>query len=166
MSLLDWIVAELLVLTGLRRGELLGLPREDVDLRRGILRVRSGKGDKQRHVPLSSRAAALLREHLASHTSPWVFPSRSGDSPMNADNWYHRVWRPALRRAGLRDLRIHDLRHTFCSRLVERGVPLETVARLAGHESLQTTRRYAHLSPDHLLEAVEQLVQPAPEPAP
>ena len=60
-------------------------------------------------------------------------------------------------RAGLRDMRFHDLRHTFISHLVMEGVDLTTVQKLAGHRDIKTTMRYAHLAPDHLRSAVEKI---------
>jgi len=155
----DWIVVELLVHLGLRRGELFGLGRHDVDLRRSVVRMPDPKGGEARFVQINSRAKELFKQQLASHDSMWVFPSKNGLTPVRGDNWYHRAWRPALDRARIVNLRIHDLRHTFCSRLVQRGVNLRTVQKLAGHKSFATTERYAHLSPTHLRDAVEILVE-------
>jgi integrase len=155
----DWRILELLVHTGLRRGELLGLQRNEVHLKRKTCRIPDTKGGKARMVPLNSRAVELLREQLESHASEWVFPSKTGDSPMNGDNFYHRVWRPSLKQAGIKNLRIHDLRHTFCSRLVGLGVGLRAVQLLAGHKSFATTERYAHLTPGQLSDAVELLAR-------
>jgi hypothetical protein len=75
----------------------------------------------------------------------------------NVHNFYNLVFQPALKRAGIADFRWHDLRHTFASRLVQRGVPLYTVQRLLGHQSISMTERYAHLAPDDLLAAVTKL---------
>ncbi len=72
-----------------------------------------------------------------------------------------RGWYPGLREAGIKDLRFHDLRHTFASRLVMAGVDLYTVKELLGHKTTQMTSRYAHLSPGHQRQAVEALVQVA-----
>jgi site-specific recombinase XerD len=78
---------------------------------------------------------------------------------MNDDNFYPRVWRPALKGAAIKNLRIHDLWHTFCSRLVGLGVGLRAVQLLAGHKSFATTERYAHLTPGQLSDAVEMLAR-------
>lgn len=124
--------------------------------------VRVSMGWRIRYVGTDSLAVQLFKEQLASHESEWVFPSKTGETSLDGDNFYHRVWRPALKRAKIKNLRIHDLRHTFCSRLVERGAGLRTVQVLAGHKSFSTTERYAHLAPDHLREAVETFVSGPP----
>jgi integrase len=80
--------------------------------------------------------------------SPWVFPNPATGKPyMEIFN----AWNTARRKAGLPDLRIHDLRHSFASSLVNGGTPLYEVQKLLGHSSIRTTERYAHLAPERLL---------------
>ena len=76
----------------------------------------------------------------------------------------NRYWYPAMKAAGVEDLRFHDLRHTFCSRLVMSGADLYRVQRLARHRRPEMTMRYAHLSPAHLRAAVELLDAPGLKP--
>src|SRR5262245_36937099 len=71
----------------------------------------------------------------------------------------NRVFTPALKRAGVHDFRWHDLRHTFASRLVMKGVDIRTVQELLGHADIRMTLRYSHVSPAHLLNAVEKLTE-------
>src|SRR5207247_4627316 len=92
--------------------------------------------------------------------SPYVFPSETGESPLNANNFINRVWNPARKKSSLADLHWHDLRHTFASRLTMAGVDLRTVQELMGHKTITMTLRYAHLSPTHQLEAVQRLNRP------
>jgi integrase len=150
--------------TGLRRGELLGLHREDVDLdgsrlivRRSALRCRLGppKTGKTRIVPLGRTAHEALADHLGSHRHEVVFCDEEGGLLREGRSryWLHS----ACKRAGLRPLGWHALRHTFASHLVMRGAPLKAVQELLGHADIKMTMRYAHLSPCARRAAVELL---------
>ena len=86
-----------------------------------------------------------------------MFPSQTDSRPLDSQNFINRVFAPALRRAGITDFSWHDLRHTFASRLVMKGVGLRTVQELMGHKTIAMTLRYAHLSPAHKLDAVRRL---------
>jgi integrase len=89
--------------------------------------------------------------------SSWVFPSESGTTALNSQNFINRIFRPALRRARISNFSWHDLRHTFASRLAMAGVDLRTIQELLGHRTLAMTMRYAHLSRAHKLDAVRRL---------
>jgi integrase-like protein len=108
-------------------------------------------------VPLNDTAGALLRSLPSRFHSRWVFPSTTGKAPLNATNFRQRVFNPAVRETGIENFRLHDLRHTFASRLAMAGVDLNTIRELMGHETLAMTLRYAHLSPAYLHHAVKQL---------
>ena len=86
-----------------------------------------------------------------------MFPSATGDTPLDSQNFINRVFVKALRKAGIVDFSWHCLRHTFASRLVMKGVDLRTVQEVMGHKTLAMTLRYAHLSPGHQLDAVRRL---------
>jgi hypothetical protein len=88
------------------------------------------------------------------------FLSATGETPLDAKNFYHRVFQPALQRAGIDNFRWHDLRHTFGSRLVMRGADIRSVQELMGHKTLTMTLRYAHLSTDHRIAVVRLLDTP------
>jgi site-specific recombinase XerD len=104
---------------------------------------------------------AILRALPSRCQSDWVFPSQTGITPVHVSNFLHRVFIPAVRRAGIANFRWHDLRHTFASRLAMAGVDLRTIQELMGHKTLAMTLRYAHLSPTHLHAAVRALDTPA-----
>lgn len=145
--------------TGLRSDELWSLRWEDVDLVRGWLWVRPGKTGRGRRIPLTDRATSTLSS--LDRSGEFVFPNSHGGK-MCARNFYNREFTPAVSRAGIVGLTFHDLRHTFCSRLVMAGVPLNTVRELAGHRTLEMTLRYAHLAPDHHALAIKALDQQQP----
>ena len=160
------------VKTGLRQGELRALHWEDVDLVAGRLVVRrslwrgredSPKGGRSREVALCETALNALKAHRlrTRMKSRYVFCTDEGKPFPEADVLH--VVADACNRAGLsKRLTWHELRHTFASHLVMRGVPLKAVQELLGHASIEMTMRYAHLSPDARREAVKVLDAPAP----
>lgn len=141
--------------TGLRQDEQFSLRREDVNFQTGLIFVRDGKTGS-RHVPMPKAVREILERRLSSHRSGWVFPDQTGrgQKHQSAKNFYTRRYRPACEAAGIEDATWHDLRHTFCSHLVQAGVPLYEVGTLAGHSNPKMTQRYAHLAPSHLVAAV------------
>jgi integrase len=155
--------------TGLRIGELLALKWEDIDLVAGRLIVRrtlwSGqegtpKGGRSREVPLSTRAVEILKAHR--HLKgPYVFCGPGGERLTHS--MVKTVVSRTCTRAGLaKRLGWHDLRHSFASHLVMRGVALKAVQELLGHATIDMTMRYAHLSPDVKRDAVHVLDTPSP----
>ena len=138
--------------TGLRRGELWNLAWGDVDLKRKMLTVH-GKGAKSkqtRHIPLNGAAVHVLKTHRGKAIPlPTV--------PVFGRAEFKKAFASVLDAAQIEGFRFHDLRHTFASRLVSAGIPLNTVRELLGHASLEMTLIYAHLAPDNLRQAVEAL---------
>ena len=131
----------LLMLTGCRRSEILTLQWEDVDLEARELRLRDAKtGD--RSVALSPAARKVLGALPRLPDNPWVITGPGAGSHLSNLN---SPWLVVRRRAGLEDVRIHDLRHSFASRALALGESLTMIGKLLGHRQVQTTARYAHL---------------------
>lgn len=143
----------LLILTGCRRGEILGLRWEDVDLNARELRLRDSKTGP-RVVPLSPSAARLLADLPRSAASPWVIPGRKPGTHMRR---LGNAWRLLRGRAGLGDVRLHDLRHSFASNALAVGESLPMIARLLGHRQIASTARYAHLARASVHEAAARV---------
>lgn len=143
----------LLILTGCRRGEILGLRWEDVDLESRELRLRDTKTGP-RTVPLSPAAMQLLAELPRSEGNRWVIPGRKpGTHLVRLGN----AWRLLRKRAGLNDVRLHDLRHSFASSALALGESLPMIARLLGHRQIASTARYAHLARASVHEAAARV---------
>jgi integrase len=129
----------------------------DVNFHSRTIAIRIPKSGEKEYVKMNDRVKEIF-QHLPSRLkSEWVFPSETGNTPLNANNFINRVFEPARKEAKLRDFRWHDLRHTFGSRLIMAGVDLRTVQELMRHKTIKMTLRYTHLSPSHTLEAVNKL---------
>ena len=143
----------LLMVTGCRSGEILDLRWDDVDRKAGELRLRDSKTGA-RMVPLSPTAAAVLAGVVPVARSPWVFAgSGRGRRLSQLTTHWHRVraW------AGVEDVRIHDLRHSYASRALALGESLTMIGRLLGHGDVASTARYAHLARDAEKSAVAKV---------
>jgi len=142
--------------TGLRRAELLQLTWANVHFDRMQITIMSGtsKSGRQRIVPLNIVVVNVLRRWASQSDTKLVF-TKNGKRILNP----RRAWSGLLKAAKIQDFRVHDCRHDFASQLVMKGIDLLTVSKLLGHTSTEMTKRYAHLSPDHLRTAVEVLEQ-------
>lgn len=167
----DYALALFALRSGLRLGEILELKWEDLDLVTGRVRVRRSiwrgevttpKSGRPREVPLSKETIAVLQSHRHLR-GPYVFCYDNGDALTHDSPQVKKLAERACKKAGLaKRLVFHDLRHTFASHLVMRGVPIKVVQELLGHADIQTTLRYAHLSPDMKNDAVNVLDKPVP----
>ena len=147
----------LLMLTGCRKSEILTLRWSDVDLAAGELHLADAKTGP-RAVQLPPTAARLLEALPRRKESPWVFPGKDRGGRFS-DGGLDRVWQAVRTQAGLEDVRMHDLRHSFASRALALGETLPVIGKLLGHSDIETTARYAHLAQDSLHETAERIAQ-------
>jgi integrase len=140
--------------TGMRKGEILNLRWDNVDLRHGFILLDKTKNGERREIPINDTLRAVLQGLQRRLDIPYVFYDAATGKPYQD---VKRSFNTACRRAGIRDFHFHDLRHTFASHLVMAGVDLTTVSRLLGHKSLTMTLRYSHLAPEHMSKAVDIL---------
>lgn len=137
--------------TGLRVSELAQLRLEDVDSQRMLIRVRQGKGRKDRVVMLSP----VLLDHLRAYRraqprSPWLFPGSEPDQPLSVSA-VQKLCRQAEKKAGIRKrVTPHLLRHSFATHLLESGADLRLIQTLLGHQSVRTTQLYTQVTADRI----------------
>lgn len=140
---------------GLRLGEALKLRPCDIDSKRGGLIVSSGKGNKQRWVPVSGSVMEVLESYWATHRNPnWIFPAlgKSGHEGPTADkpvagNTVQQALRRAVKRTRIRKhIRPHTFRHSYATHMLEAGVPIRHVQECLGHASLMTVMVYLHIT--------------------
>jgi integrase len=140
--------------TGMRKGEILNLKWENVDLKHGFILLEITKNGERREIPINETLKATLQGLARRLDVPYVFYDPNNGKPYQD---IKRSFQTALRRAKIQDFRFHDLRHTFASHLVMAGIDLTAVRELLGHKSLTMTLRYAHLAPTHKVNAVNVL---------
>ncbi len=160
-------IVRLLIYTGARKNEVLKAEWSQFDLGLGVADSTGGvwvkpahttKQKREEHTPLSDMATALLRDiyHERQNdtlfaNSPYVFPSPK--KPAQPVSHITHFWEGVIKQAQIENVRLHDLRHSFASHLVQSGVSLPIIGRLLGHTQAQTTMRYAHLADKPLREA-------------
>lgn len=148
-----WYVRPFLALaieTGMRRGELLSIRWRDVDLQKRTLRVQQTKNGDARTVPLTPRAVEVLSS--LEKIGDKIFPIKA--------NAVRLAWERLRAKAGLEDIRFHDLRHEAVSRFFEYGLSTTEVASISGHKDIRMLFRYTHLRPENIAEKLAGLVPP------
>jgi len=155
-SLRDMAIVAVMLHAGLRVSEVCALDRGDIEIseRKGAVIVRHGKGNKYRTVALNKTVRRVLSDWLLANPAGPLFPNRYG-RPISVSGVEKMVARYAYQ-AKLEGVTPHSLRHTFCKNLVDLGVPIDQVAMLAGHSSLEVTRRYTAPSMADLQAAVDR----------
>ena len=160
-----------LIYTGCRKGEALNLKWDDVDFDNGVVAIKATKTRHDRYVPVSAPLKGLL-EGIANEVHR-AEPKHSGVQPKSTSKEdgcsyvfnnggkkivdFKHSFKTACRNAGLKDLRIHDLRHVFASKMVMNGTSLYITGELLGHRTPNMTKRYSHLVPDTLRKAVNDV---------
>ncbi|MEW6214906.1 MAG: site-specific integrase [Nitrospirota bacterium] len=140
--------------TGMRKGEILSLKWDNVDLKHGFILLDITKNGERREIPINDTVRQTLQSLTRRLDVPYVFYDPIIGKPYQN---VKRSFNTTLRRAGIRDFHFHDLRHTFASHLVMAGVDITTVKELLGHKTLTMTLRYSHLAPAHKVKAVDIL---------
>jgi integrase/recombinase XerD len=153
---------EIMYGAGLRVSELIHLHTQDVNLDANLVRV-TGKGDKERMVPLGTRAAGITRQWkdqgrprmLRNVTSPYLFVARAG-KPMTRQGFWKIIKKCAVQAGISRTVTPHTLRHSFATHLLEGGADLRSVQIMLGHTDISTTQIYTHISRDYLMRMHER----------
>lgn len=142
------------LMTGMRKSEILGLTWDRVDLKNRIILLDKTKNGERREVPVNETLYMTLSTMARHLKTDYVFYN---PQTLKAYHDFKKPFLKALSKSHILDFHFHDLRHTFASRLVMRGIDLTTVKELLGHKDIKMTLRYAHLAPAHIRKAVDVL---------
>lgn len=139
---------------GLRISEALNLRINDIDSKRGVLRISQAKGKKDRYAPLSTTVLDVLKVYWKVYRpTSWLFPGKATDRPMTSRT-IQNLCRPAAEKAGLsKPVTTHTMRHCFATHLLEDGTDLRTIQHLLGHRGMSTTAIYLHVAGSTLASA-------------
>ena len=156
-----YLMAVLSANCGLRAGEIFNLTWADIDLQRKTLFIKDPKNGKNRHAYINQRVYEELSQLKPGLGSQFIFPSKNGNKIEHVSRTFERAVKATKLNKGISDRRqkvvFHSLRHTFASRLVQKGVSLYEVKELLGHTDIKMTMRYAHLASETLRQAVSLL---------
>ena len=142
------------LMTGFRKGNILNLTWEQINLEFRYIELLDNKGNKHIRKPINSKLFAFLMETPVEERHGYVFIN-----PLTGDRCrdIRRPWKKALKEAGISNFRFHDLRHTVATRMVKQGIPLPVVKEVLDHSDIKTTMRYNHVADKQLVEAMEAL---------
>ena len=138
-------IIEFAIETGMRRSEILKLKWCDINCHTGFASLFDTKNGEDRKVPLTKRCIEVLNQLPRSHEH--VFPISA--------TCLHQAWQRAVKRADIKDLRFHDLRHEAVSRFFEMGMSVPEVALISGHKDVKQLFRYTHLNPENVFKKYE-----------
>jgi len=141
--------------TGMRRGEMLSLTWDKIDLNTGVLILEETKNGDRRRVTIRGRALEVLRKHAKVRRldTNLVFPSETKNTTFSLDNPWYR----ALKKAGIPNFRFHDLRHSAASYLAMNGATMLQISEVLGHKTLQMVKRYSHFAESEIADVVERM---------
>ncbi len=155
------LIVRIALYTGMRQGEILSLTRDQVNLAKKTVFLPDTKNNCVRTVPLSNKAVDTLRQAVDFPIRPLntqlLFYGEPGRDGKRRPYTINLVWVAALKRAGIQDLRFHDLRHEATSRFVEAGLSDQEVSSITGHKSMQMLKRYTHLRTENLSDKIAEL---------
>lgn len=139
---------------GLRVSEVVHLKVSDIDSQRMVIRVKQGKGRKDRYVPLSAELLPILRLHWkVTRSTDWLFQGRDPKQPLTPRS-AERTFLKAKKKAGInKNVTIHSLRHCYATHLLEKGTDIRTIQQLLGHRSLSSTQIYTHVAKNYVNQA-------------
>ena len=150
-----YTVVILALSTGARRMEIMNLAWGDIDLKRRVAIIHETKNDERRALPLGNHAFKEIQKlsELRRIDTNLLFPDETGKKPIDIRN----LWERAIKKAGIKDFRFHDLRHSAASYLAMNGASLAEIAAVLGHKTLQMVKRYSHLSEQHTANVVSKM---------
>lgn len=133
--------------SGLRVSEVVALKREHIDFSRGVIYIKQGKGRKDRSTLLSKKAAEQIENYCKNHNiEKWLFPGQPSNIPISIRTAQH-IFKNAAQKAGIiKEVSIHDFRHSFATHLLESGTDIRYIQDLLGHSNIRTTERYTHVA--------------------
>ncbi len=150
-----YVIVVLALSTGARRSEIMNLRWANIDMEKKQIVLHETKNGERRALPLTGHAHELMKAHnkVRRIDTDLVFPSIVGDKPYEIK----KSWEGALKKAGIKDFRFHDLRHSAASYLAMNGASPTEIAEVLGHKTLQMVKRYAHLSEAHTSSVVASM---------
>ena len=144
-------VIQIALLTAMRRSEITALKRSEVDMERNYLRVVDAKNGRDRVVPLFDKTKAILQKHMdMRHDDDKVFGIST--------NMLYMAWKRCVKRAGVTDVRFHDLRHEAASRFFDAGLSPIEVAKMTGHRTMSQLMRYSHADTDSIISKMNEVL--------
>jgi integrase/recombinase XerD len=155
----DYIIIKCLFYLGLRNSELQKLQVDDIDFINMNVKVVQGKGNKDRYVPIPGKEFAAELKSWAGRRTKGLFIEGRGTDSMLSDRHIRRIVKKYAIEAGIRkpeEIHPHTLRHSYATHLQNKGIPLNAIQLILGHENIETTTIYLHLGTERIRDLVEK----------